>query len=71
MKIVVEAGTDRILGAAILATRGGEFAAMIQPAMMGGLAPAKLREGVCSHPTWPGALNALSESIPDGEGEEE
>ena len=65
MKVVVEAGTDRLLGAAILAPEGGEIAAMIQVAMMGGLDPSKLREGVFSHPTWSEALNALFDSIPD------
>ena len=71
MKVVVESGTDRILGAAILAPEGGEIAAMIQVAMMGGLTPAKLREGVFSHPTWSEVLNALFQSIPDGDDEEE
>ncbi len=65
MKVVVDAEADRILGAAILAPEGGEIAAMIQVAMMGGLAPAALRDGLFSHPTWSEGLNTLFGSIPD------
>lgn len=59
MKAVVEAGTGRILGASILAPEGGEIAALIQLAMMGGLDAATLREGMFSHPTWSEGLNTL------------
>src|SRR5262249_43833715 len=37
MKAVVDAGTQQILGAAVLATEGGEIMSMLQIAMMGRL----------------------------------
>ena len=53
------------LGASILAPEGGEMAAMIQLAMMGGLGAAALREGMFSHPTWSEALNTLFGALGD------
>src|SRR5271163_4831973 len=57
MKIVVDAETEQILGAAILAVEGGEMASMVQIAMMGKLPYTALRDGIWSHPTWSEALN--------------
>jgi pyruvate/2-oxoglutarate dehydrogenase complex dihydrolipoamide dehydrogenase (E3) component len=57
MKIVVDAETEQILGAAILLVEGGEVASVIQAAMMGGLAYTALRDAIWSHPTWSEALN--------------
>jgi len=45
------------LGAAILATEGGEIATMLQIAMMGGLKFTALRDAVIAHPTFAEALN--------------
>ena len=59
MKVVVDAETDRILGAAILLAEGGEVAAIVQTAMMGGLPYTVLRDAVWSHPTWAESLNNL------------
>lgn len=59
MKAVVDAGTNRILGAAILGVEGGEVATMLQVAMMGDLPWQALRDGVFSHPTWGESLNNL------------
>ena len=57
LKIIVDAETEQILGAAMLAVEGGEMASMIQIAMMGKLPYTALRDGIWSHPTWSEALN--------------
>jgi pyruvate/2-oxoglutarate dehydrogenase complex dihydrolipoamide dehydrogenase (E3) component len=59
MKAVVDAGTGRILGCAILGIEGGEIMAMIQIAMMGDLPYTSLRDAVFAHPTLAESLNNL------------
>lgn len=59
MKAVVDADTDQILGAAVLGVAGGELAAILQVAMMGGVPAAGLREAVFTHPTLAESLNNL------------
>ena len=59
LKAVVDAETDQILGAACLSVNGGEYASMIQIAMMGGVTASELQAGIWSHPTWSEALNNL------------
>ena len=67
MKALVDRESGRILGASILAPEGGEIAAQIQLAMLGGLRAADLRDGVFSHPTWSEALNTLFEALEPGD----
>lgn len=57
MKIVVDADSEQILGAAILGIEGGEIASAIQIAMMGDLKFTVLRDAVFSHPTLAESLN--------------
>jgi pyruvate/2-oxoglutarate dehydrogenase complex dihydrolipoamide dehydrogenase (E3) component len=59
LKAVVERGSGRILGAAILAPNGGEVAAVVQVAMLGGLPAQALRDAMLAHPTMAEGLNAL------------
>jgi pyruvate/2-oxoglutarate dehydrogenase complex dihydrolipoamide dehydrogenase (E3) component len=59
MKVVVDAETDRILGAAILGIEGGELMSMIQIAMWGNLPFTTLRDGVFAHPTLSEGFNNL------------
>ncbi len=59
MKVVVDAETELILGAAILGIEGGETASAIQLAMMGGLKYTVLRDGIFSHPTLSESLNNI------------
>jgi pyruvate/2-oxoglutarate dehydrogenase complex dihydrolipoamide dehydrogenase (E3) component len=59
MKAVVDAETDKILGAAVLGLEGGEVMSMLQLAMMGGLPYTALRDGVFAHPTLAESLNNL------------
>jgi len=59
MKAVVDAGSDQILGAAVLGIEGGEIMSMIEIAMMGKLPFTALREGIFAHPTLAESLNNL------------
>jgi len=59
LKAVVDAKTDLILGASILAPEGGEIMAVVQMAMQGGLTATKVRDTIFSHPSMSEALNDL------------
>jgi pyruvate/2-oxoglutarate dehydrogenase complex dihydrolipoamide dehydrogenase (E3) component len=63
MKAVVDAQTQQILGAAVLATEGGEIMSMLQIAMMGRLPYTALEDGIFAHPTWAEGLNTLFTSM--------
>ena len=63
MKAVVDADTGQILGCAILGIEGGEIAAMIQIAMMGGVPSTALRDSVFAHPTLSESLNTLFATV--------
>ncbi len=59
MKAIVDAETDRILGAAVLGLEGGEIMSMLELAMMGNLTCKKLRDAVFAHPALAESLNNL------------
>ncbi|MGH9754759.1 MAG: mercuric reductase [Blastocatellia bacterium] len=59
MKVVIDAGSNRILGCAILGVEGGEVMAMIQIAMMGKLPYIVLKDAIFAHPTLAESLNNL------------
>jgi pyruvate/2-oxoglutarate dehydrogenase complex dihydrolipoamide dehydrogenase (E3) component len=59
MKAVVDAETDRILGAAIFGLEGGEVVSVLQVAMIGDLPYTALRDAVLPHPSLAEALNNL------------
>ena len=59
MKVVIDADTKQILGAAVLGIEGGEVMAMIQLAMMGKLPYTALYNGIFAHPNLSEALNNL------------
>jgi pyruvate/2-oxoglutarate dehydrogenase complex dihydrolipoamide dehydrogenase (E3) component len=63
MKAVVDADTGRILGCAVLGIEGGEIAAMIEIAMMGGMPYTVLRDGIFAHPTLAESLNNLFATV--------
>lgn len=65
MKAVVDAETDRILGAAVFGLEGGEVASTLQVAMLGGLPYMALRDAVLPHPTLAESLNNLFSSFED------
>jgi pyruvate/2-oxoglutarate dehydrogenase complex dihydrolipoamide dehydrogenase (E3) component len=59
LKVIVDAQSDQILGAAILGIEGGEIMSMLQIAMMGKLPFTALREATFAHPTLAESLNNL------------
>jgi pyruvate/2-oxoglutarate dehydrogenase complex dihydrolipoamide dehydrogenase (E3) component len=59
MKVIVDADSSQILGAAILGIEGGEIMAQIQLAMMGKLPYTVLKDAVFAHPTLAESLNNL------------
>ncbi|KPJ88318.1 MAG: mercuric reductase [Spirochaetes bacterium DG_61] len=59
MKAVIDAQNDQILGCAVLGIEGGEIAAIIQMAMMGGVTHHRIRDAVFAHPTIAESLNNL------------
>jgi len=59
MKVIIDAETDQILGAAILSVEGGEIMAVLQTAMIGGLPYTTLRDTAFAHPTLAESLNNL------------
>ena len=63
MKIVVDASNDRILGASILATEGGEIVQLLGVAMMAGAPYTLLKGAVYTHPTLAEGLWSLMESV--------
>ena len=63
MKVVVDAETERILGAAILGIEGGEIMAMLQIAMLGNLPYTTLRDGIFAHPSLAEGFNNLFSSF--------
>jgi pyruvate/2-oxoglutarate dehydrogenase complex dihydrolipoamide dehydrogenase (E3) component len=63
MKAIVDAGTDQILGVAILGIEGGEIMSALQIAMMGKLPYTALRDAIFAHPTLCESLNNLFMSL--------
>lgn len=61
MKIVVDAETETILGAAVLGLEGGEIMSAIEIAMMGGLKYTALRDATLAHATL--AHSTLAEAL--------
>lgn len=59
MKVIVDAESSLILGAAILGIDGGEVMSALEMAMMGKLPYTALRDGVFAHPTLCESLNNL------------
>lgn len=59
LKAVVDARTQRILGAAVLGVEGGEIATLFQIAMLGDLPYTALRDAIFAHPTYAESLNNL------------
>jgi pyruvate/2-oxoglutarate dehydrogenase complex dihydrolipoamide dehydrogenase (E3) component len=59
MKVVVDAQTNQILGAAILGIEGGELMSMLEIAMFGKLPFTVLRDAIFAHPTLAESFNNL------------
>ncbi|GAC1699885.1 MAG: mercuric reductase [Candidatus Limnocylindrales bacterium] len=63
LKAVVDAKTERILGAAVLGIEGGELMSMLQIAMLGDLSFHVLASATFAHPTLAESLNNLFEPL--------
>jgi len=59
MKAIVDADTNQILGATVLAVEGGELMAMFEIAIMGELPYTVLKDAIFAHPTLAESLNNL------------
>ncbi|WP_432055879.1 dihydrolipoyl dehydrogenase family protein [Streptomyces sp. bgisy022] len=62
-KAVVDAGTDRILGAALLGRHAGEVLSAVQMAMLGRLPYQQVRDAIFTHPTMAEGLNLLFDTL--------
>ena len=65
MKAIVDKKSKKILGAAILASEGGEVISVLQMAMEGGITYDRIRYCVFAHPTYSESLNNLFMKIED------
>jgi pyruvate/2-oxoglutarate dehydrogenase complex dihydrolipoamide dehydrogenase (E3) component len=63
MKVVVDAATDRILGAAILAAEGGELVQILEFVMLAGAPYTLLKGAVYIHPTLAEGFWTLMEEV--------
>lgn len=59
IKVVIDAETDQLLGAAVLGIEGGEMATQLQIAMLGKLPYTLLRDAIFPHPGLAEAFNNL------------
>lgn len=59
MKAIIDAGTNQLLGAAILGIEGGEVMSILQTAMMGDIPVDRLQSAPFAHPTLAESLNNL------------
>ncbi len=66
IKVVVDAATRRILGAAVLGIEGGEIMGALEIAMMGDVPYPRLRDGIFAHPTLMESLNNLFSAVETG-----
>ncbi|WP_406724015.1 FAD-dependent oxidoreductase [Streptomyces sp. GD-15H] len=64
-KAVVDAGTDQILGVALLGHHAGEVLSAVQMAMLGRLPYQQVRDAVFTHPTMGEGLNLLFDTLDD------
>jgi pyruvate/2-oxoglutarate dehydrogenase complex dihydrolipoamide dehydrogenase (E3) component len=65
MKIIVDAASSQILGAAILGLEGGEVMTQIQMAMMGRLPYQILQNAIFAHPLLAESLNNIFSHFQD------
>jgi pyruvate/2-oxoglutarate dehydrogenase complex dihydrolipoamide dehydrogenase (E3) component len=63
MKVIVDAANDRILGAAILGSEGGELVHVLYTLMLGNLPYTILKGAVYIHPTLTEGFFALLDSV--------
>ena len=62
-KAIIDKKTNKILGAAIIGSEGGEIATVLQMAMQGNLKAIDIRDGIFSHPSYSESLNTLFDQL--------
>lgn len=62
-KAIIDKKTNKILGAAIIGSEGGEVATVLQMAMQGNLKATHIRDGIFSHPSYCESLNTLFDQL--------
>jgi pyruvate/2-oxoglutarate dehydrogenase complex dihydrolipoamide dehydrogenase (E3) component len=63
MKVLVDAGSDRILGFTMIGPEAGEVMAAVQTAILAGLPYTGLRDAILAHPTMAEGLGALLSNV--------
>jgi pyruvate/2-oxoglutarate dehydrogenase complex dihydrolipoamide dehydrogenase (E3) component len=64
LKMLIDEDSNRILGFAAFGAEAGEVIAVVQTAMLGGMAFDSLRDAIFTHPTMAEELSSLLASIP-------
>jgi pyruvate/2-oxoglutarate dehydrogenase complex dihydrolipoamide dehydrogenase (E3) component len=64
LKMIIDAGSDRILGFTVLGVEGSEMMAAVQTAILGGLPYTALRDAIFAHPTAAEGLVFLLSNVP-------
>ncbi len=64
MKALVDGGSDRILGFAMIGPEAGEVMASVQTSMLAGLPYTGLRDAILAHPTMAEGLGPLFTNVP-------
>ncbi len=64
LKMLIDEDSNRILGFAAFGPEAGELIAVVQTAMLGGMAFDSLRDAIFTHPTMAEGLSSLLASIP-------
>ena len=62
-KVIIDARTDLILGAAIIGAEASEVVTSIQMAMLGDMTWQQVRDAVITHPTMSEGLNIVLDSL--------
>ena len=62
-KVVVDAESEKILGAAVIGPEASEVVTSVQMAMLGGLTWRQVRDAVITHPTMGEGLNIVLDSL--------
>ena len=65
MKMLIDAGSDRILGFTVFGAEASELLATVQTAMLGGLPYTALRDAIFTHPTAAEGLTVLLAKVRD------
>ena len=67
MKVIVDARSGKILGAAILGSEGGEIMSVLQMAMFGNITWMQIKDMVFAHPLYAESLNNLFMQLEEDE----